>query len=241
MRYLLLLAAVGLVIARPAMAQPEPQPQNQASTTHAVEATDPDQIAAAVDLMRAALLETDTLSSGLIQTFASSTAHMRERTLSSMLYAQLTSAHQQALVRYYDSLPSLARDMVLAALPSAIDTNAPRLAASFSTEELREVATFLRTPQGREIFRNLVLSSFPGTPQEISPDAQRELRRFVQTAGGRAFTERGQQLNSFLIEAARDATNAIGPSLLARISRDMCAVIEDQCTEELRRAGQVTP
>jgi hypothetical protein len=229
MRCLLLLAAIGLVVARPAMAQPEPQPQTQpqqASTTPAVEATDPDRIAAAV---------------ALVQTFASSTAHMRERTLASTLYAQLTSAHQQALLRYYDSLPSLARDMVLATLPSAIDTNAPRLAASFSTEELHEVATFLRTPQGREIFRNLVLSSFPGTPQEVSPDAQRALRQFVQTAGGRAFTERGRQLNSFLIDSARDATNAMGPSLLARVSRDMCAVIEDQCTEELRRAGQVTP
>jgi hypothetical protein len=215
--------------------------QEPPSTAPAVEATDSDRVAAASDVMHAALLEDDTLSSGLVQTFASSTTHMRERTQSSALFAQLTPNHQQALLRYYENLPSLGRDMVVGALPNAIDANAPRLAGSFSTEELREVAAFLRTPQGREVFRGLVLSSFPGTPHELSPDAQRALRQFIRTAGGRAFTERGTQLNSFLIDAARDATNAIGPSLLARVSRDMCAVIEDQCTDELRQAGQSAP
>src|SRR5262245_26480168 len=112
--------------------------QQLASSPATAAPSNPDAMAAAVDVMHAALLETDTLSSGLVQTFASSATHMRERTQNSALFAQLTSDHREALLPYFDTLPSLGRDMIIAALPSAIDANAPHLAASFSAEELRE-------------------------------------------------------------------------------------------------------
>src|SRR5262249_56536134 len=118
----------------------------------AAEAPSPARIAAARDMLQAAIIDTGALNSATIQSFTLLAPQMRTKAQSAPYYAGLTAAHQQAVSGYFDTVGPIASDMVAQTAPAALDAQAPTLAAVFTEAEAHDIATFLRTTEGRSIF-----------------------------------------------------------------------------------------
>lgn len=190
------------------------------------------------------LVESGALSVGTTEAFSTLTPDLRNSFVNAPFFAGLSPARQQAVRAYFDRLPGLAADEVMRGAPALVERYTPRTAALFSASELNDIAAFMTTEDGRSIFIDGVRAGVAARGQAaaaptFSETQLRALAQFSQTTGGRAWSERSAQFNALLGEAGREAVTSVAPQIRGRMFNDLCALMEQQCPNELR--AQATP
>lgn len=190
-------------------------------------------IAAARDTLSAMLIESGAISAGSLQAYTVLAPQFRTQITSSPLYAQLTPQRQQAITAYIDGIGPIGQEEAVRGAPDLITRFAPRMALLFSEAELGDISTYMRSPEGSALFRRSVIDGVNAEANRTAPStapspAETEaLERFSQTAGGIAFQARTAELGVLMTEVGQAATGA--PHIAARLRRDMCAIVGEQC------------
>lgn len=233
---------ISLLAAWPVQAPAQPQAAEAAPAPSAETVEiDPQAVAAATDLYRAIAIDSGGIDLLVDAAFAIHGPRIRQSILNSPLYGELSSEHQAALLAFLDTLPVLVREESTAAMESASDHAAARLAVLMSPDHMMESAAFLRGPHMREsweaLMRQVVVSdgssnggAFPdlaGTP---------EGRAFVSTPAGSALLRQQEAIDVIFLEGTETALMQLESRLQARAAEGMCAAIEEECPAALQSA-----
>lgn len=237
MRILALIAALAMSSLTPA-----PAVAQQAATQAA---PSPQRIAAGRDLLSAALVESGVFTNGIKETFTALAPRVRADWETKPFYAGLPAAKKDALVAYFARLGPIAAELLRPQTPGLLDASAPEMAALFTEQEARDIAAFLRSPEGRAIFTRGVsrgvaeqATGAAQAPAEMSEAEARAAVAFDGTAGGRAMTARTTEFSALLVKTVQQGFVAITPAFRTQMARDVCGILENQCPAELRAAAQ---
>lgn len=237
MRLLALIAALALATLAPAPAVA------QQATAQA--APSPARIAAGRDLLSAALVDSGVFTNGINETFAALAPRILADWQSKPLYAELTPAKKEALSAYFNRLGPIAGELLRPQTPGLLDASAPEMAALFTEQEARDIATFLRSPEGRAIFTRGVsrgvaerAGGAAQAPAAMSDAETRASQAFDATAGGRAMAIKTTEFSALLVKTVQQGFVAITPAFRTRMSKDVCGILGPQCPADLRAAAQ---
>lgn len=237
MRILALFAALALTALSPA-----PALAQQAATQAA---PSPARVAAGRDLLSAALVESGVFNNGVNETFTALAPRVRADWETKPFYAGLPSAKKDALMAYFSRLGPIASELLRPVTPGLLDAAAPEMAALFNEQEAGDIAAFLRSPEGRAIFTRGVsrgvaeqASGVAQAPGAMSPAETRASSAFDQTAGGRAMTARTTEFSALLVKTVQQGFVAITPAFRARMAKDVCGILGEDCPAELRAVAQ---
>lgn len=210
-----------------------PAPGFAQSPTQSTGAYAPSHLAAARDMLHAFLIDTGTLETSSLQAFELMGHQFRQPILASQMYIAFPPARQEALLAYMNNLGPVVQEEALRGAPQVIEQFAPRVAALFSETHLRDIAAFMRTPEGSSFFLRSVTEGVrreaTGELVRTQPSAAEmaAAEAFDQTPAGRAFTARAREMGAVMHDLG--AASVGGPHIINRIRRDMCAVLESDC------------
>lgn len=225
MRMVLAALALLLITPSPAYAQAA-----SAQTTH---------LQTARTTLHAIFIDTGGLAHGVSEAFSLLSPQFHAQWAQAQFCRDLTPARRRAFDNYFANLAPVAVEVVTPTLPLLVDRYAPQLAEIFSETELNDITLYMRTEGGGSLFRRGVVAGVRNAPPpEMSLAEQEESARFEQTAGGRAWNARADQFNALLAAMARDVIIASQASLRARMARDLCALLQNECTPALRELGR---
>lgn len=237
MRSLALIAALALTTLAPAPAFAQ-QVATQAAPS-------PTRLAAGRDLLSAALVESGVFNNGINETFTALAPRVRADWETKPFYAGLPSAKKEALIAYFGRLGPIASELLRPVTPGLLDASAPEMATLFTEEESRDIATFLRSPEGRAIFTRGVsrgvaeqATGAAQAPAAMSEAETRASTAFGETAGGRAMTAKTAEFSALLVRTVQLGFVAITPAFRTRMAKDVCGILGDQCPSDLRAAAQ---
>lgn len=229
-----LVVACLVLIGQPAAAQQQTPPPS-AQTTIA-----PSHLSAAREMLQAMLIDSDILEDMSLEAFRLVTPQINSQLTNSPFYASLTPAHQRALLAYLEGFPTIGQEESMAGSSDLLDRFAPQMASHFTENELNDITAFIRTPEGHSVFYRSVLEGVRSAARGESAATEPEqtdaetaaLLRFSLTPGGAAFNARANTISPMMREIGQASTGS--PRVVARLQRDVCAVLEDQCPAQLR-------
>lgn len=238
-----LAVALSLLAAWPIQALAQPQAAEGAPAPAQTAEIDPQAVAAATDLYRAIAIDSGGIDLLVNAAFAIHGPRIRQSVLTSPLYGDLSSEHQTSLLAFLDTLPALVREESAAALESATNHVAPRLAVLMSPAHMTESAAFLRGPHMREPWKALmsqVVTSDGASEGGAFPDlaGTPEGRAFAATPAGIALVSQQEAIDTIFSDASEMAFMQLESRLQARAAEGMCAAMEEECPAALRSAAE---
>lgn len=217
-------ACATLATPTPALAQSQPVQASAYSPSH---------LAAARDMLQAFLIDTGTLETTSRVAFELMGHQFRAPIESSRMYASLPAERQQALSNYLRNVAPIVQEEAVRGAPIIIEQFAPRIAALLSEEHLRDVAAYMRSPEGAALTLRSVTDGVRseaagqrGHTERTEAEAAAEAA-FNATPAGRAFNARGVELGAVMRDLGGASVG--GPHIIERLQRDMCAILEDDC------------
>jgi hypothetical protein len=233
MRLVILAAALSLLFfADPAAAQ------KPGASQQALDAS-PQRLEASRQTLNAMVIDNGLLNDLVLEAFRTNMPEYQRSVSSAPFYADLTAPRRRAIDAYVTNLGPVLSEEVMRMSPILLDTYAPRLAAIFNEDELRDIRTYMQSPAGASLFRRAALA---GARRETATDFTIEElageAAFSTTVGGRAWQAHVNEFNSLLHDLGYQAVSQTAPTFQARVFREICALAEEQCPPELRAAGQ---
>jgi hypothetical protein len=228
-RFIAAIGAIFYVSILGLAAAQEPPPPPAAST--------PASVAAARDMLSAMLVESGLLEHTITLAFQSLRPQMRSDIEGAPFYRSLRQAHKDALNTYLETLPDLIQTELQRVAPVTLDTAAPPIAALLTEQEMHDIAAFARDPEGKDILLAVITMIAQNRAADDAPltAAQTQLlARFKDTAGGRAMAAHGDAIGAVLERSLLDSFRPLEPQLRARVSQDLCRLLEDECPAEMR-------
>lgn len=220
-----------------ATAQTDARPIESAAPTTGREFT-PSHLGAARDALQVLCIDSGVFSEVGLAAFRVAVPTLRSTITNLPFYNSLPPNKQHALVAYADDFPEIGRAEAMLAVPELIDRFTPQIAAIFSEQELRDIGAIMSTLGAQSFVLRAMLSSIRGEPAGDTEATEAELasiQGFAQTPGGMALVERSDQFARLMREIGSAAGSH--PRVRARVRRDICGIIADQCPLEWR-AGE---
>jgi NAD(P)H-dependent FMN reductase len=220
----------------PAASQPAPDSSQQAAPSTPAPSTSADVVTGFV--------ETFLFDSGLFDAFMQhEQPRLRASIINSPVYVHATPAHQAALQSFADTVPDILRHEVHSEVPAIAASSGDRIMALISADDLRSLADFLKSDEGRPVIQMLT-QQYVANPTARAPDLSPltneqlgAITRFSQTPAGHAFTAHGDAVFTILGAEFQAASARATPRVTQRMAAGMCEALADQCPSALRRAA----
>lgn len=168
---------------------------------------------------------------------------MRQDLVNSEFFRGVSAESQSALRAYADTLPQLMREEVVALRPVFEEELALRLDTRFNDVELRALADLFGEPTFRDALSDFATAQLRGEAAELEqmPAARREpLEAIINAATANGAPHPGE-VTRLAAEAREAAQRTRMPFVLQRFAREMCAVLNDECPDHIRRMAAAQP
>lgn len=222
-----LIAIFALTAAAPAFAQDKPAIVAEAPT--------PESIEAGRNLFQSILFDSGAMD-GLFDAVSKLILpQLRQRMRTSPVYLEASERGRAALDTYIESFPDLVEREFTAEFGGMADSVAPRFAGLMSPEHLNAAADFMRTPEMRERWADMVEDV---TRTDSSSDTFPPWRdmAFAETEAGLALAARQDQIGDILEAAFEERMVLFEPRIRSVIAEGMCNALADECPEHIREA-----
>lgn len=225
--------ALGMLAAAPAFAQDIRQqaPATGYSAEH---------VAAGESLARAVVFDGGAVERIFEHMDTSIIPQVRQNVINSPLYRSANPDQRAALMRVVDNLPVLMRQELTATLATVTANVAPRFAEHMSTEHLTQTADFMRSPEIRARWRQMVEARIATDQPMPSFPEWRDIGTFAQTPAGLAFAENEAALGNILDTEANSRLSETFPRMLNTVFAQMCDALGNDCPPELRNPENKT-
>lgn len=165
---------------------------------------------------------------------------LRRDIISSPIYREATPERREALMLVIDDLPDYMRQEITAGLAEVGTRVAPRFAERMSIEHLNATADFMRSPEMRAQWRNIVETRIEDNKPMPSFPEWRMVGDFAQTPAGQAFAEQQAAFADIMDEESEQTLSLVFPRILATVSGRMCDALGEDCPAYLRdSAGRI--
>ena len=233
-RAVVLSVALFASMAGPAIAQDSlDAPVARAAPEH----LSPEHVAAGADLFRAMMIDSGVIDRLFELIEVEIIPDMRTGLLSSPMYRDAPTEQRDALLHVIDTIPSLMRQEFVTALESATPRVGYRFAAHMSREHLSATATFMRSPEMREKWRELVDEIVDADgPTRSFPD-WRSVDDFARTPAGQAFGRKEGTLGVIMKEETDQALATLSPRMITIIAGQVCDALGEDCPSNIRDAA----
>jgi hypothetical protein len=201
----------------------------------------PTRLAAAHTALQVIFMDTGAVSYSAQESFRIISPRTLAQIMQTPFYASLTAPHQHALSTAFDGLPQVLADEAVAGMPDVLDEYSPRLAAVLNEDELGDITRFFSTPEGRSLFMRGLREGIHQGAGVADPDAgsaptdaeNQAYASFAQTRGGQAFEAHRTEIQPLLAQIGQAATSQ--PRVVARMKRELCTAVANQCPPEWRQ------
>lgn len=232
-------AALSVVLLSAAPARADFNAQNTETPAMTESAFTAAHLASARDALHALLVDSNILSEASEQSFTALIPVYREQFESALFFGALARAQRRDVLAYIDNAAPIVGEETVRAAPDIVGRFAPRLATIFTEQELNDIAAFMRTPQGAEMFKHSVIeaaqheaSGNHSGHEEFTAEELEAIVAFEATPGGIALNAHIRELAPLMQEMGTAALNA--PNVAARIQRDVCAIAGTRCPRAWR-------
>lgn len=242
MRTILAAVALAIALVTPSFAQDgkgtAPTPALAAQTPAPSAAA----VAASREMLQFIFVESGAIDLALNRAFEAQMPQIRSEFAASAGYRQMSPAERQRIDTFLDTLPQIAREEFMGAMPRILDETAAESATLFTEAEIVEIATFMRTSEVRTVLGQYVLQgverSIPGvTPRAITITAAQQdaLDAFERTQGGQAFVRNMSPWTEVVERHLSSLEGELSNSMERRTLEGFCDAMGRDCPREIRR------